>query len=84
MKKILILIALCLCTNFTVLANDDAKMLDISVKKESMTKWLESNPYKAKELKEILSDAQNPTAALEKWLKDNPDCERQLHNLLIQ
>jgi len=83
MKKILILIVLCFFTNLTVFADDNLQIPDSSTKQQLMAQWLKSHPDKAEELKEALSKAQNPEAALEQWLDNNPDCANQLQNLII-
>ena len=83
MKKILILLVFCICTNLAVLAEDNSQIPDVTAKQQLMTQWLKSHPDKAKELKEILSKAQDPNAALEQWLEANPDCAEQLQNLVM-
>ena len=84
MKKILILLVFCFCTNLAVLADDNSQIPDTEAKQQLLTQWLKSHPDKAKELKEILPKAQDPEAALDQWLQANPDCANQLQNLLMQ
>lgn len=83
MKKILILIILCLSMNLAAIADDNTQIPDAEAKQQLLTQWLKSHPDKAKELKEILPKAQDPTAALDQWLQANPDCANQLQNLLM-
>lgn len=84
MKKIIISILLCFCLNLTGFAQDNnVQIPDADAKQQLLTQWLKSHPDKAKELKEILPKAQDPTAALEQWLQANPDCANQLQNLLM-
>lgn len=83
MKKIVILIFLCFCVNLAVLADGNVQTLDAATKQQLLTQWLKAHPDKAKELKEILPKAQDPTAALEQWLEANPDCAQQLQNLVM-
>lgn len=83
MKKILILIILCLSMNLTAFADNNIQIPDQEAKQQLMTQWLKSHPDKAKELKEVLSKSQNPEASLEQWLEANPDCAEQLQNLLM-
>jgi hypothetical protein len=83
MKKILILIVLCFCINSAVFADDNLQIPDSATKQQLMAIWLKSHPDKARELKEILSNSQNQTEALEQWLDENPDCADQLQNLVM-
>lgn len=84
MKKIIISILLCFCLNLTGFAQDNnVQIPDADAKQQLLTQWLKAHPDKAKELKEILPKAQDPTAALEQWLQANPDCANQLQNLLM-
>lgn len=84
MKKLLVLIILCLSINLSAFAQDNnVQIPDTEAKQQLLTQWLKSHPDKAKELKEILPKAQDPTTALEQWLQANPDCANQLQNLLM-
>jgi hypothetical protein len=82
MKKFLISFLLCLSMNLVAFA-DDIQIPDAEAKQQLMTQWLKSHPDKAKELKEALSESQNPEATLEQWLDANPDCAEQLQNLIM-
>lgn len=84
MKKIIISILLCLCMNLAAFSQDNnVQIPDAEAKQQLLTQWLKSHPDKAKELKEILPKAQDPTVALEQWLQANPDCANQLQNLIM-
>lgn len=84
MKKIIISILLCLCLNSTGFAQDNnIQINDKEAKQQLLTQWLKAHPAKAKELKEILPNSQNPEATLEQWLQANPDCAQQLQDLIM-
>lgn len=74
----------CLCLNLAAFAkNNNVQINDTAAKQQLLTQWLKSHPAKAKELKELLPKAQDPTAALEQWLQENPDCAEQLQELVM-
>ena len=83
MKKIFVFILLFfLYTNSSVLA-ENTQIPNAEAKKQMLEQWLKSHPEKAKELKDILPQANNPTKELQQWLDANPDCAKQLQQLLM-